>query len=140
VAAKAIQSGKTLTIEEPQIVNGLQTSTEIFNYFSTTNVFQEPRSVMLRVIEADQAETRDHIIKATNSQTSIPLSSLRATDKVHRDIEEYLKHFGFYYDRRKNSQRNDGRPIEQIIGIPMMAQAIMAISLQRPDDARARPS
>jgi hypothetical protein len=139
VASKAVQSGKVLTIEDPQIVNGQQTSTEIFNYFQSERE-GEDRCVMVRVIVATDPASRDRIIKATNSQTSIPAASLRATDKIHRDIEEYLAPFGIYYDRRKNSQKNLGRPVEQIIGISLLAQAIMAIVLQRPDDARARPS
>lgn len=140
VAAKAVQSGKTLTLEDPQIVNGLQTSTEVCNYFSTARTDGENRSVMVRVIQATDPESRDRIIKATNSQTTIPAASLRATDKIHRDIEEYLRPFGFYYDRRKNSHKNEGRQADQIISIPLMAQAVMSIALQRPNDARARPS
>ena len=140
VASKAVLSGKTLTIEDPQIVNGLQTSTEIFTYFTTANAKDESRSLMVRVIEVGKAESRDRIIKATNSQTSIPPSSLRATDKVHRDIEEYLRPFGLFYDRRKNLHKNEGKPAEQIVGISFLAQAVMAIALRRPDNARARPS
>ena len=140
IATKAVLAGDTLTIEDPQIVNGLQTSSEVFNYFTVANTDGDERSILVRVIEAGKAEVRDRIIKATNSQTSIPPASLRATDKVHRDIEEYLKPHGLFYDRRKNSHKNDGRPIEQIIGISMMAQAVMSAALQRPDDARARPS
>lgn len=37
IAGKATQSGKALTLEDPQIVNGLQTSTEIYRYFSEAN-------------------------------------------------------------------------------------------------------
>lgn len=140
IAAKATQSGKTLTLEDPQIVNGLQTSTEIFRYFSEANTEGEDRHVLVRVIVPTKAESRDRVIKATNSQTNIPPASLRATDKIHRDIEEYLRPFGLYYDRRKNFHKNEGRPLEKIVGIPLMAQAVMAILLQRPDDARARPS
>ncbi len=33
LASKASLAGKTLTIEDPLIVNGLQTSTEVYNYF-----------------------------------------------------------------------------------------------------------
>jgi hypothetical protein len=140
IAAKAVQSGKAITIEDPQVVNGLQTSTEIFKYFSTANTEGDEREVMVRIIVPGKAESSDRIIKATNSQTSIPQASLRATDKVHRDIEEYLEPFGLFYDRRKNMHKNEGRSTEQIIGIPLIAQAIMSISMQRPDDARARPS
>lgn len=140
IAGKATQSGKALTLEDPQIVNGLQTSTEIFRYFSEANTEGDERNVLVRVIVPTKAESRDRVIKATNSQTSIPLASLRATDKIHRDIEEYLRPFGLYYDRRKNFHKNEGKSLEKIIGIPLMAQAVMAILLQRPDDARARPS
>jgi len=92
------------------------------------------------VIVPTQSESRDRIIKATNSQTYIPPASLRATDKVQRDIEEFLRPFGLFYDRRKNFYKNEGQPLDRIVGISAMAQAVMAVALQRPDTARARPS
>jgi AIPR protein len=140
IASKHIQSGKELTIEEPQIVNGLQTSTEVAKYFKSKPAGHEARKILVRIVTPDGAESSDKIIKATNSQTPIPEASLRATEKVHRDIEEYLKPFSIFYDRRKNSHRNEGKPISAIISIPTMAQAIMSMLLQRPNDARARPS
>jgi hypothetical protein len=140
LAAKATQSGKSLTLEDPQIVNGLQTSSEIYAYFREANTTNENRNLLVRVIVPKEAESRDRIIKATNSQTSIPAASLRATDKIHRDLEEYLRPFDFYYDRRKNYYKNEGRPADKIVSISLMAQAIMSIVLGRPNDARARPS
>jgi hypothetical protein len=140
VAIKAIVTSKTLTLEDPQIVNGLQTSNEIFRYFSDSNTAGDERNLLVRVIVPTKPESRDKVIKATNSQTNIPPASLRATDKIHRDIEEHLRPYGLFYDRRKNLHKNDGRPLDQIISIPLMAQAVMSILLQRPDDARARPS
>jgi len=140
VATKATQSGKTLTIEDPQIVNGLQTSTEIYNYFTKARTDGDTRNLLVRVIVPAKPESRDRIIKATNSQTYIPPASLRATDKVQRDIEEYLNPFGLYYDRRKNFYKNEGKPLDRVISISAMAQAVTAIALQRPDTARARPS
>ena len=140
LASQATQSGKTLKIENPEVVNGLQTSTEIVNYFSKANSKSDSRKILVRVIVPEKPESRDHIIKATNSQTSIPLSSLRATHKIHRDIEEYFRSHGLYYDRRKNYYKNEGKPIDKIVSIPSLAQAVMSVFLQQPDDARARPS
>ena len=140
VAGKAIVSSKTLTLEDPQIVNGLQTSNEIYRYFSDSNTAGDERNLLVRVIVPTKPESRDRVIKATNSQTNIPPASLRATDKIHRDIEEHLRPYSLFYDRRKNLHKNDGRPLDQIISIPLMAQSVMSILLQRPDDARARPS
>lgn len=140
IAGKATQSGKALTIEDPQIVNGLQTSTEVYNYCKKFNTDDDTRKILVRVIVPTESESRDRIIKATNSQTSVQHASLRATDKIHRDIEEYLKSRGLFYDRRKNYYKNEGKPRDKIIGIPQMAQAVMSILNQRPDTARARPS
>jgi hypothetical protein len=140
LASKATLSGKKITIENPEVVNGLQTSTEIYTFFSTCNTEREPRNLLVRVIVPNVTESRERIIKATNSQTPIQSASLRATDRIHRDIEEYLKPFGFYYDRRKNHYKNEGKPIHKIVSISLMAQAVMAVVLQQPDTARARPS
>lgn len=140
VASRASLSAKALTIEDPQIVNGLQSSSEIFNYFTTANTEGEQRKMLVRVIVPSDAASRDRIIKATNSQTAIQPASLRATDKIHRDIEEYLRPRGLFYDRRKNFYKNEGKPLDKVIGIPQLAQAAMAIVLAKPDQARARPS
>ena len=140
LATQASLGGKTLTMEEPQIVNGLQTSTEIYNYCKESDEGNDERKILVRVMVPAMDESRDRIIKATNSQTVVQLSSLRATDKIHRDIEEYLRPRGLFYDRRKNYYRNEGKPRQKIVGIPYLAQAVMAIVLRRPDTARARPS
>ena len=140
LASKVSLAGKTLTIEDPLIVNGLQTSTEIYNYYKGAVTDDEKRKILAKVMVPTEDESRDRVIKATNSQTPVQAASLRATEKIHRNIEEYLKPKGLYYDRRKNYYKNDGRPRDHIIGIPYMAQAVMAILLRRPDTARARPS
>ena len=141
VASEATMSGgKTLTIEDPQIVNGLQTSREVYKYFKSTEDPDTARNILIKVMVPDDEESRDRIIKATNSQTSIQPASLRATDKIQRDIEDYLKSHGLYYDRRKNFYKNAGMPRAVIIDIPYLAQAVMAILLRRPDTARGRPS
>lgn len=134
--------GKELIIHNPQIVNGLQTSSEIYRFFTAypNRLEGEERSVLLRVIVPENEETRDKIIRATNSQTPIPKSSLRATDNVHRNIEDYFKIRGLFYDRRKNYYKNEGKKANEIISIPFLSQCLMSVLLQSPDTARARPS
>lgn len=139
VAEKASITSKIITIENPQIVNGLQTSYEIQKHFADRNE-QDERNILLRIIVPRSIEIWDQIIFATNSQTQIPLASLRATEKIHRDIEDFFKTYELYYDRRKNYYKNDGKPLEKIISIPFLAQSVMSIALQQPDNARARPS
>ena len=144
ILAKSVQqqSGKHLSITEPEIVNGLQSSSEIYSYFARDNSRLETdgRALLVRIIVPKTEESRDHIILATNSQTSIPKSSLRATDIIHRNIEQFFKSKGLYYDRRKNYYKNLGMPIDKIISIPFLSQCLMATILAQPDYARARPS
>ncbi len=130
-----------ITIEDPQIVNGLQTSHEIYRHFSDhEKVDDDKRSILIRIICEENEEARDRIIRATNSQTAILPASLRSSDEIHRNIEDYLKANGFYYDRKKNFYKNLGKPASKIISIAYLAQAMMTIVLFRPDSARARPS
>lgn len=139
-AIDATFASKKLHIEDPQIVNGLQTSYEIHKYFTDNRIDNEERNVLLRVIKVQDEKSRLNVIKATNSQTNIPPASLRATDPIHRDIEDYLFSKGYYYDRRKNYHKNQGKPINKIISIPYLAQIITGLYNQKPDYARARPS
>ena len=89
VADKVQLNGKRLTLGSPQVVNGLQTSHEIFKR-GTRAPLDDKRSVLVKVIEAGNEATRDRIIKATNSQTTLGTSTLRATDNVQRKIEQSL--------------------------------------------------
>lgn len=139
-ASEASFASKILNIEEPQIVNGLQTSFEVFNYFKNNKVESDNRNILIRIVKTKDEKSRLRVIKATNSQTNIPPASLRATDPIHRDIEDFLLAKGYYYDRRKNYHKNQLRPISKIISIPFLAQIVMAVLQQKPDYARARPS
>ncbi|MGV1752803.1 AIPR family protein [Agrobacterium sp. CG674] len=139
LASRATSSGSVITVENPQIVNGLQTSSEIASYFDESER-DDTRSVMVKIVASENEEIRDRIIKATNNQNTVNPASLRATDKVQRDIEHHLKANGLFYDRRKNYYKNDGRPANKIISISLLAQAVMSLFRGQPDNARARPS
>lgn len=138
---KAIMAGNILTIEEPQVVNGCQTSFEIYNHIKENGIDDnDNRRVLVKVIQTPNEEVRMNIIRSNNSQTQIPLSSLRATDNIHRDIEEYLKTHGYYYERRKNYYKNIGKPIAKIVSVGYLSQVIESIILKKPDVSRSRPS
>lgn len=147
LATRASQMGNEITLENPQIVNGLQTSTEIANYLVKSGMSKGrkqsealKRKLLVRVFIPEDKNTRYEIIKATNSQTRMPPSALRSIDDIHKYIEEYFSDKGLYYDRQKNFYRNEGKPRRNIITIPYLAQAVASILLQEPDQARARPS
>lgn len=120
-------------------MNGLQTSYEIHRYFRETEPVDEERHVLVRIINVTDDETRDRIIRATNSQTAIQAASLKATEGLHRSIEDLLKGYSLYYERRKNYYKNRGVAKNRIVGIGYLAQAVTAGLLFQPNTARARP-
>lgn len=138
-----IGGNKTFTLAGVQIVNGMQTSYSIHAVIRRIGIEEERasnRSILVRVIKTRDEATRDKIIRATNSQTKVPDASLHATEDIHRQLETYFHTNNWYYDRRKNYYKNNGKPADRIVAISALGQAVMAIGLGRPDDARARPS
>lgn len=135
-------NNRELQLTNPEIVNGLQTSNEIYLYFKNNlNLLDsETRNVLVRIIVPDSEESRDNIIFATNNQTNIPKASLRVTDPIHLQIELYLKGRGLFYDRRKNYYKNQGKKPSEIIGVSFLGQCLITLFLKKTDYARARPS
>jgi hypothetical protein len=131
--------GNKVKITNPEIVNGLQTSHEIFNALANATAKNPERLLLVRVIKAPDDRVRNSIIKATNSQTPVSRVSLRATERIHFDIEDRLATEGIFYDRRKGKYKRLRRPIKQIVSITAVGQAVIAALLQLPADARARP-
>ncbi|QEG42744.1 AIPR family protein [Roseimaritima ulvae] len=133
LGTKASVAGKELCVENVQIVNGLQTTETIYRYFqgSVTEINDE-RAVLVKIILAADPETRARIVKATNYQNTVELASLRGLDKIQRDIEQFLFDRGWFYDRRKNVYKNEGRPAERIISVSYLAGAVRAIALGDP--------
>jgi hypothetical protein len=141
ILAENIQPGaENLIIEDPQIVNGLQTSEEIFNYCqSSPNPEHLKRRVVVRIVTSTSPESQDRIIKATNRQSGITAAQLHATEQVHRDIEKMFPASGLFYDRRLKYWKYKDKPRNQVVSIQALSQCLMAIYNQRPDTARARP-
>lgn len=137
IAEEPKQLSKKLTIENVQIVNGLQTSYSV--YYSTIQA-EDDRSVLVKVIISNNNDITDDIIEATNYQNPVSPGLLRATDPIQKEIELFFIQKGYYYDRRKNYYKNQGKPGNKIFGIQFLAQAIKAIILQEPHSARATPT
>ena len=135
-------TSRSLIITEPEIVNGLQTSNEIYNFFSEypEKLDSDSRHVLVRIIVPSTETVRDDIILATNNQTSIPKSSLRVSDSIHWQIEMFFRQRGLFYDRRKNHYKNLGKKRSEIISVSYLAQSLIAVLLQKPNYSRARPS
>jgi hypothetical protein len=135
LTTKAVVVGKSIQLEDIQIVNGLQTTQSIFSYFEAGGTDSNERSVLIKVIVSSVDSVRDAIIRATNNQTNVELSSLHATDKIQRDIEEILERNGLFYERRKNFYINLGHSPSEIITPLYLASGYVSLVLKSPQKA-----
>jgi hypothetical protein len=141
VASKIHPSSGEMTLEEPRIVNGLQTSREIYEYSQNKNVEGDPRHVVVKVIETSDKDTFNTILKTTNSQTKIDKVYFHGMEEIHEKIEMAFPAFGLFYERQKNQYFDDAsHERDKIITLPYLIQSLIAIVLRRPDQARGRPT
>jgi hypothetical protein len=141
IGSKVEAPSKRVVIDDVQIVNGLQTSQSIWEVLKDKPA-DDPlvmRTILIRVIPTTDTGVRNQIIRATNSQTPVTDEGLRATSRIHLEIEEFLLSDGYFYDRRRNFYKNMGKPRNRIVGIRELTQALLTWTKFRPDEARARP-
>ena len=140
IASRATVIGKELHLENIQLVNGLQTTAAIHKCLAAKPEIANERCILVKVLVTNRKSLADRIILATNNQTKVDAASLRATDKIQRDIEDLLAMHNWFYDRRKNYYLNHGMPTNKIVSIPFMSWAILAVRVREPFKCtRARP-
>jgi hypothetical protein len=136
-----VQGGKRFRISDPQIVNGLQTSRQIFDYFKAGENIptDDKRRIVIRVIQTADEQIREAVIRATNNQNPMPAEALYTTFRTHKQLEILFEKHGLYYERRKGYWRDKRKPMSKIISPRALVQAVLAVVEGLPGAARGRP-
>jgi len=91
-------NGNEVKLEEPQIVNGAQTSQTIYEYLPLiTDVIG---SIQLIIIKENNETTRKDITQFRNSQNAVKGKDLISLQNFHTGIRAQLKNFGYYYEQQ----------------------------------------
>ncbi|MDX6444066.1 MAG: hypothetical protein QOH71_1140 [Blastocatellia bacterium] len=135
LATNATVPGKTIQLQDIQIVNGLQTTETIHRHFQDGSTSSRDRALLVKIIVSSDAQARDRIIRATNNQSPVEVSALHATDKIQRDIEEILERHDWYYERRRNYYRNIGKPPVRFVTPLYLASSVVALIFKNPGRA-----
>lgn len=137
------KSANKIKLVNPQIVNGLQTSYSIYNFFSENNdkLADEKRKVFVKILKVEQNNEDQElsIIVATNSQNEIRDKDIHANDSVQKNIEEYLKKYNKYYQRKDKYYTNRKIAKKDIVKLSEMAKYINTIFLKDPSYTRNNP-
>lgn len=115
------------SIVNPQIVNGCQTVHCLYYAFEEIKKLPESLKVFVKLVNTENLEVQTDIISATNSQNPVKSASLKANDKIQRNIEKFLKEVGIYYERRENYYKRQGYTGNKVVGLLKMAQIIHTV-------------
>lgn len=144
VCSDLVSSNRKVTITNPQIVNGCQTSSVLYhaaqNGYSIDDV-----SVLVKIIATDKHQITNSIVKGTNSQNPVFSEAFEITREFHKLLEEYIIAIQsaitnpdekIYYERRSKQYSND--PLvkrSRTFGLDMLAHSVVSIFLQSPHDS-----
>lgn len=131
------QNNTRLTISNPQIVNGCQTSHVIFNaYKKGINIENVPLTV--KFISTVDLELSNQIVRGTNRQNIVLEEAFEATKQFHKDLEEFFVALSqdyetIYYERRsKQYSYNPTIKQTQKFSLKLVTQYFLAMYLNKP--------
>lgn len=123
-------------LREFQIVNGCQTSHEIYNARS----FAKDILVPVKIIHTTDADVISMIVKSTNRQTPVPTEAFVALENYHKHLqmtfEAYAKdtEMAVYYERRSGElafRKNSGNSFE-VATLHSIIRSVTSVYFQEP--------
>ena len=95
---------KIIELEEPQIVNGAQTSSTIAEVLRNDPEIRG--DISITIINETTKATRNQITRFRNSQNAVKGKDLISLQKFHTSIHGQLKNLGYFYEQQAGSWLN----------------------------------
>lgn len=138
VCNKFLPRNRMLTIDNPQIVNGCQTSNVLY-LASQTGLALDKITIVLKVISTDDLELSNKVVRGTNRQSIVYEEAFEGTRKFHKDLEEFVNAYQadfsdkIYYERRAKQYNNSPsiKPIQRV-NLKALIQYSVGILLNKP--------
>jgi hypothetical protein len=130
---------KLVKIENPQIVNGCQTSHSLFNLRENPNILK--LQLLVRLISTENMSVSNKIVRGTNKQNQVLEEAFEATLPFHQEVLEpfflaFQNDTKLYYERRAKQYNNDAIIKKtQIVNLRILTQSFVAMFLGAPHDA-----
>ncbi len=140
------QVNRLLEIENPQIVNGCQSSYLLFNA-SKQKIDLSKISVVVKIISTNNNDLSNEIVKGTNRQNIVMEEAFECTRQFHKNFEQFVNDFvadfseKIYYERRAK-QYADNPNIKQYqkFNLRNLTQFYVGAILQHPEKAHLHES
>lgn len=140
------QGNRLLEIENPQIVNGCQSSYLLFNA-AKENIDISSISLVVKIISTNNSDLSNEIVKGTNRQNIVMEEAFECTRQFHKNLEQFINDYvadfpeKIYYERRAK-QYADNPNIKQYqkFNLHNLTQYYVAAILQHPEKAHLHES
>lgn len=140
IVARGIQIiGKNFTISDFQIVNGCQTSHLIFE---NREFIKKETSISLKMIELEDRELINDIVRATNRQTEVKDEAFVVLDEFHKKLERFFASVEatpdnkLVYERRKRQYADTVYTAKNIVTLTFLTNSFVSCILENPVDAQ----
>lgn len=135
VARGILIIGKKFTLSDFQIVNGCQTSHLIFQH---QNHLRPETSVVVKMIELDDRELINDIVRATNRQTEVKDEAFVVLDEFHKKLERFFSSIDsspdnkLVYERRKRQYADTAYTSKNIVTLTFLTNSFVSCILEDP--------
>jgi hypothetical protein len=130
-------STKKITIKNPMIVNGCQTSHVIFNaYKKGLDISKIP--INIKVIWTRDINITNDVVRSTNRQSQVLEESFETTKPFHQRLEEFFNAYSsqvvkLYYERRSKQYRHlHTVKNTEIINLQVLLHSFVGMMLNSP--------
>lgn len=92
----------------PQIVNGCQTSTTIFQQWHKSSKKDQENldgTILVKIIKDPKEQKRKEITKYTNSQTPVTGKDFFALENFHKELQNNFENRGYDYEIQSNAKK-----------------------------------
>ncbi len=99
---------KTCKITAPQIVNGCQTASTIYNKWLASSEYEKNNidgTILVKIIKDSKGEKRRSITRYTNSQTPVTGKDFFALEDFHKELQSNFENMGYYYEIQTNARK-----------------------------------
>lgn len=145
IVCSSINTGnRKVTIENPQIVNGCQTSNVLFNA-QKQGIPLDNVCLMIKIIATKEDGIVNSIVEGTNSQNPIYKESFEVIRDFHKAFEQFIisiqsneQDIGkkIYYERRSKQYSKDATvPRSRMFSFDTLAHSVVSIFLKSPYDS-----
>lgn len=134
---------RKVSLTNPQIVNGCQTSSVLFEMKDDPNL--NDVCILVKIIATQNNEITNSIVQGTNSQNPVFAETFEITRDFHKKLEDFVISFQsaisdpeakIYYERRSKQYAQDPAIKKyRVFGLEVLAHYIVGIFLQAPHDS-----